>query len=82
MHTDAAATHAILLRAGRPNRVASLTDWRALSDMHAAAMLSIGLYSIAEVDARAAKDAEDIIAGTRSALIIIASPAWRAALAA
>lgn len=73
MHTDAAATHAILLRSGRPHRVASLTDWRALADMRSAAAMSIGIYSIVDVDAHAVQAAEDIIAGTRAALAVIAS---------
>lgn len=73
MHTDATATHAILLRAGRPARVAALTDWQALADMSAAAMLSNGLYSVVYVDACEAQTAEDIIAGTRAALAVMAS---------
>ena len=73
MHTDATATHAVLLRAGRPARVAALTDWKSLADMRSAAAMSIGIYTVAEVDARAAHAAEDIIAGTRAALAVIAS---------
>lgn len=72
MH-NATATHAILLRAGRPHRVASLTDWKSLADMSAAAMLSNGLYSVVYVDACEAQTAEDIIAGTRAALAVMAS---------
>jgi len=78
----ATATHAVLLRAGRPARVAPVTDWQALADMRAAASLSIGIYSIRYVDAAEAERAEDIIAGTRAALAVIASPAWQAAIAA
>ncbi len=79
MH-NANATHAVLLRAGRPHRVAPLSDWRAMGDFSAAASLAIGLYSIREVDAAEAARAEDTIAGTRAALTVIAS--WPALLAA
>lgn len=80
MHTDAAATHAVLLRSGRPVRVSALTDWQALADMRSAASLSIGIYSVEHVTASAVQDAEDIIAGTRAALVVVAS--WPALLAA
>ncbi len=81
MH-NANATHAVLYRSGRPHRVAPLSDWQALADMRSAASMSIGIYSLAEVDARTARDAEDAIAGARSARAVMASPAWQAALAA
>lgn len=76
------ATHAVLYRSGRPIRVAHLTDWRAIADMRSAASLSIGIYTVAEADARAAQDAEDAVAGLRSACAVMASPAWRTASAA
>lgn len=79
MH-NANATHAILYRSGRPVCVAALTDWQALADMRSAASMSIGIYTVAEVDARAARDAEDAIAGARSARAVMAS--WPALLAA
>ena len=80
MH-NANATHAVLYRSGRPHRVAALSDWQALADMRSAVSMSIGIYTLATVDARVAQDAEDIIAGARSAYAIIASPAWQAAIA-
>ena len=73
MHSPATATHAVLLRAGRPHRVAPLTDWRAMADFRAAASLSIGLYSVEHVDAAAAQTAEDTIAGARADYALIAS---------
>ena len=79
---NATATHAVLTRLGRPHRVALVTDAQAMSDFRAAAMLTIGIYEIRYVDATAAMRAEDIIAGTRSALAVMASPAWQAAIAA
>ena len=82
MSNAAAATHAVLYRSGRPIRVAAVTDWQALADMRSAASMSIGIYIVAEVDARTARDAEDAIAGARSARAVMASPAWQAALAA
>jgi len=81
MH-NANATHAVLYRSGRPTRVAPLSDWQALADMRSAASMSIGIYTVAEVDARTARDAEDAIAGVRSAYAVLASPVWQAALAA
>lgn len=82
MSNAAAATHAVLYRSGRPIRVAAVTDWQALADMRSAASMSIGIYTVAEVSARAARDAEDAIAGVRSAYAVLASPVWQTVRAA
>lgn len=70
-----ASTHAILYRLAAPIRVCALGDWQALADMRAAASLSIGIYSLAEVSALDAARAEGVI----SAAAVLASPAWRLA---
>ena len=80
MDTAAANTHAILDRLGRPHRVALLTDAQAMSDFQAAAMLTIGIYGIRYIEGAEVNRAEDIIAGTRAALAVMAS--WPALLAA
>ena len=81
MH-NATATHAVLTRLGRPHRIAPVTDAQAMSDFRAAEMLAIGAYSIHYVEGDDVTRAEDIIAGTRAAIAVIASPAWQAAIAA
>lgn len=81
MHSDT-ATHAVLYRLGRPIRVAPLADSQAMSDFRVAEMLTIGIYSITRVDAKGAQAAEDAVEGLRAAVQVMASPAWRAAIAA
>jgi hypothetical protein len=71
------ATHAILLRFDTPIRVCRLGDAAALLDMRVAASLSIGIYTVAEVDPAAAERAEDRIAGRRAAAQTMAG--WRLA---
>ncbi len=68
-------THAILSRLGTPIRVCALGDWQALADMRAAAMLSVDIYTVAEVTTMDAARAEGVIA----ARAVLASPAWRTA---
>ena len=51
-----------------------------MSDFRAAAMLAIGIYGIRYVEGAEVARAEDIIAGTRAALAVMAS--WPALLAA
>ncbi len=81
MHSDT-ATHAVLYRLDRPIRVAPLTDAAAMIDMRTAAGLSIGVYRVEHVDAKAAQTAEDAVAGLRAAHAVMASPAWQAAIRA
>ena len=76
------ATHTVLYRLGRPARVTPLSDWQELADMRAATSLSIGIYTVAHVDAATAQAAEDAISGARAAREVIASPMWQAAIAA
>lgn len=71
----AIATHAVLSRLGSPIRVCTLGDWQSLADMRAAASLSIGIYTLAEVTVMEAARAEGVIA----AAAILASPEWRIA---
>ena len=78
MH-NATATHAVLTRLGRPHRIAPVTDAQAMSDFRAAAMLTIGIYSIREVGPEEARKAEDVVAGMRAAMQTMATPEWRAA---
>ena len=73
MDTAATATHAVLTRLGRPHRIAPVTDAQAMSDFRAAAMLAIGIYGIRYVEGAEVTRAEDIIAGTRAALAVMAS---------
>ena len=80
MHSTATATHAVLTRLGRPHRIAPVTDAQTMSDFRAAEMLAIGIYGIRYVEGAEVTRAEDIIAGTRAALAVMAS--WPALLAA
>lgn len=82
MPISTAPTHAVLSRLGTPIRIAALSDWRAMADIRSSAALAIGCYTLAEVGQLEAERAEDLIAGRKSAAIVMAGEVLIRAIAA